>query len=197
MLTMAGLEVESLTSAARAGERSRRLAVRNRGDAQSRRLPRHRRHRPRSCRADRCRVENAAGDAAEQERLRISTNASRLAIEDPDLCPRYSARIVDEVAIAPSPAWLRFRLEACGIRAINNVVDVTNYVMLETGQPLHAFDLDRLPSKKHRRQAGARNEEIYNTGRRGARTGARRFADLRRRSPVALAGVMGGIEIPK
>jgi len=64
------------------------------------------------------------------------------------LCRRYSARIVNEVRLGPSPAWMRFRLEACGIRSINNVVDVTNYVMLETGQPLHAFDLDRLPTRK-------------------------------------------------
>jgi phenylalanyl-tRNA synthetase beta chain len=64
------------------------------------------------------------------------------------LCRRYSARIVDQVRQGPSPAWMRFRLEACGIRAINNVVDITNYVMLETGQPLHAFDLDRLPARK-------------------------------------------------
>lgn len=68
-------------------------------------------------------------------------------IEDPNLCPRYSARIIDKLSIAEAPAWLRYRLEACGIRAINQVVDVTNYVMLETGQPLHAFDWDQLPEK--------------------------------------------------
>jgi phenylalanyl-tRNA synthetase beta chain len=71
-----------------------------------------------------------------------------LTIENGELCARYSARIVDAVRVAPSPAWLRARLEACGFRAVNNVVDVTNYVMLETGQPLHAFDLDRLAQKK-------------------------------------------------
>jgi phenylalanyl-tRNA synthetase beta chain len=64
------------------------------------------------------------------------------------LCPRYSARIVEEVRLGPSPGWVRFRLEACGIRSLNNVVDITNYVMLETGQPLHAFDLDRLPERR-------------------------------------------------
>jgi phenylalanyl-tRNA synthetase beta chain len=71
-----------------------------------------------------------------------------IAIQNPRFCPRYSARVVDEVHMGPSPAWMRFRLESCGIRSINNVVDVTNYVMLETGQPLHAFDLDRLPTRK-------------------------------------------------
>ncbi len=85
-------------------------------------------------------VDVATKDPNLQKRIAI-------AIEDPLLCARYSARIVDEIKIAPSPAWLRRRLESSGIRAINNVVDVTNYVMLETGQPLHAFDLERLRHK--------------------------------------------------
>src|SRR6185503_10391819 len=61
-------------------------------------------------------------------------------IEDPELCPRYTARVIQAVKISPSPDWLRSILEKVGIRSINNVVDVTNFVMLETGQPLHAFD---------------------------------------------------------
>ena len=61
-------------------------------------------------------------------------------IEDPELCPRYLARVVRGVKIGPSPDWLKSTLEKIGIRSINNVVDVTNYVMLESGQPLHAFD---------------------------------------------------------
>lgn len=65
-------------------------------------------------------------------------------VRAPDLCPRYMARVFTEVEVGPSPDWLRRRLEAAGMRAISNVVDVTNYVMLLTGQPLHAFDLDRL-----------------------------------------------------
>lgn len=72
----------------------------------------------------------------------------KVEILNPDLCPRYSARVVDEIQVALSPPWMRFRLEECGIRSISNVVDITNYVMLETGQPLHAFDLDRLPSRR-------------------------------------------------
>jgi phenylalanyl-tRNA synthetase beta chain len=71
----------------------------------------------------------------------------QIVIADPALCPRYSARIIDDLRIEPAPAWMRFRLESCGIRAINNVVDITNYVMLETGQPLHAFDRERLSEK--------------------------------------------------
>lgn len=67
-----------------------------------------------------------------------------LDIQAPDLCMRYMARVLTDVVVGPSPAWMRSRLEAAGMRAISNVVDVTNYVMLLTGQPLHAFDLDRL-----------------------------------------------------
>ncbi len=63
----------------------------------------------------------------------------------PDLCPRFTARVFTEVTVAPSPAWLQARLAAAGQRSINNVVDITNYVMLLTAQPLHAFDLDRVP----------------------------------------------------
>ena len=61
-------------------------------------------------------------------------------VKDTDLCPRYTARIVKNIKIEPSPAWMRERLHACGVRPINNIVDITNYVMLEYGQPMHAFD---------------------------------------------------------
>ncbi|MHB8940463.1 MAG: YtpR family tRNA-binding protein, partial [Desulfobacteria bacterium] len=68
----------------------------------------------------------------------------RIDVSDPDLCPRYTARAVSGVTVAPSPDWMRRRLTLCGIRPINNIVDVTNYLLLEVGQPMHAFDLDRL-----------------------------------------------------
>ena len=62
----------------------------------------------------------------------------------PELCPRFTARVFTDVTIGPSPLWLQARLSAAGQRPINNVVDITNYVMLLTAQPLHAFDLDRV-----------------------------------------------------
>lgn len=68
----------------------------------------------------------------------------RVSILDVDLCPRYAARVVSGVHVVPSPAWMKWRLEGAGVRAINSIVDVTNYVMLERGQPLHAFDLPSL-----------------------------------------------------
>ncbi len=69
-------------------------------------------------------------------------------VKDTDLCSRYCARVVKNIKLAPSPAWLRHRLAASGIRPINNIVDITNYVMEEFGQPMHAFDLDKVAGKK-------------------------------------------------
>ncbi len=80
-------------------------------------------------------------------------------LEAPDLCPRYAAAVVD-VSIAPSPAWLSARLQAAGVRPINNVVDVTNYVLLELGQPMHAFDLERLGGRTIRIRRAVKGERI-------------------------------------
>ena len=71
-----------------------------------------------------------------------------ISIEDPDLCGRYCGRYIEGVKIGPSPDWLKNRLEALGVRSINNVADVTNYVMLELSQPLHAFDADTLANDR-------------------------------------------------
>ncbi|MBI2533983.1 MAG: hypothetical protein HYW03_17485 [Deltaproteobacteria bacterium] len=115
-------------------------------------------------------------------------------IDTPRLCSRYSARIVDAVDVAPSPPWVRFRLESCGIRSINNIVDITNYVMLETGQPLHAFDLDRLPARRIVVRP-ARERQKFTTldgVERELATDDLLICDGD--SPAALAGVMGGVE---
>lgn len=117
-----------------------------------------------------------------------------VAIEDPRLCPRYSARIVDEIQIAPSPSWLRFRLESCGIRSINNVVDITNYVMLETGQPLHAFDLDKLPAKKIIVKAAGGIRRLTTLDGVERELSAEDLLICAGDTPVALAGVMGGVD---
>src|SRR5947209_8527619 len=77
-----------------------------------------------------------------------ASGATQVRIDAADLCPHYTARILKGVKIRPSPTWLARRLEAVGLRPINNVVDVTNYVLLETGQPLHAFNLDRLEGRR-------------------------------------------------
>lgn len=113
-------------------------------------------------------------------------------IQAPDLCPRYTARIVKNVKIESSPKWLRDRLKAAGVRPINNIVDITNYVMLELGQPLHAFDLANLNGSSIvvRR---ARDGEVMRTLDGQDRTldpSMLVIADAER--PVAVAGVMGG-----
>src|SRR3712207_8233147 len=82
-----------------------------------------------------------------------------IAVEAPDICPRFTARVFEDVKIGPSPLWLKARLTAAGQRPISNVVDITNYVMLLTGQPLHAFDLDRVRGGRlsvHRAEPGQR-----------------------------------------
>lgn len=113
---------------------------------------------------------------------------------DPDLCPRYTARVVEGVTIGPSPDWLKTRLEVLGIRPINNVVDITNYVMLEHGQPLHAFDYNLIADKRIEVRRAKRGEEITTLDgvRRPLEEGDLVICDGK--GPVALAGVMGGKE---
>ncbi|MFI5079100.1 MAG: phenylalanine--tRNA ligase beta subunit-related protein, partial [Vicinamibacteria bacterium] len=83
----------------------------------------------------------------------------RVTIEDPALCPRFTAGLAD-VAVGPSPAWLAGRLTACGVRSINNIVDITNYVLLETGHPIHAYDLARLAQTELRARRAAPGEPV-------------------------------------
>lgn len=117
--------------------------------------------------------------------------APALEIRDPDLCGRYSARIVKGVKIGPAPEWMARRLEMCGIRSINNVVDVTNYVLLELGHPLHAFDLDRLDKGIIVRRAAAGETMTTLDGNEHALE-RDNLVIADHKGAVALAGVMGG-----
>ncbi|NJC89216.1 MAG: phenylalanine--tRNA ligase subunit beta [Desulfuromonas sp.] len=117
---------------------------------------------------------------------------SSVTILDPDLCPRYAARLIEGVAIAPSPAWLVRKLEAVGMRSINNVVDVTNFVMMELGHPLHAFDFHFLRDRciVVRR---AHDGDCFTTLDGQVRTlMADDLVICDGEGPVALAGIMGG-----
>jgi len=113
-------------------------------------------------------------------------------IKDHNLCLRYASRIVTGVKIAPSPEWLIRRLEACGIRSTCNVVDVTNYVLLEMGQPLHAFDLDKLSGKRIvvKRAGEVKNFITLDQTERKLKEDILMIWDAER--PVAIAGIMGG-----
>jgi len=107
-------------------------------------------------------------------------------------CPRYTARVITDVKIGPSPKWIRERLKVCGLRPINNIVDIANYVMLETGQPLHAFDGQKLEGKKiivrfakNREKIVTLDEEKYDLN-----ENILVIADAKK--PVAIAGIKGG-----
>ncbi len=117
----------------------------------------------------------------------------KVEIEAPDLCYRYIARVVKNVKIAPSPEWLVRRLNACGIRSINNIVDITNYVMLEMGQPMHAFDINSIEGK-HIVVRRAKNGEKITTLDEEERTlDENDLVIADETKPVAIAGVMGGM----
>src|SRR5919108_3248506 len=133
------------------------------------------------------RVSGTTKDPSIAKRVRIEIQQGRL-------CARYSARIVDELRVEPAPAWMRFRLEACGIRAINNIVDITNYVMLEQGQPLHAFDLDRLATKEIIVRAANQTKKFTTLDGVERELVAEDLLICAGDRPIALAGVMGGMD---
>lgn len=118
---------------------------------------------------------------------------ARIEIEAPELCPRYVGRVLLGVEIKPSPAWLSKRLELCGVRPINNIADLTNYVLLELGHPTHAFDIDTLNERRivvRRAKAGEEIRTLDGVDRQLTPSDLV-IADAYR--PVALAGVMGGL----
>lgn len=125
---------------------------------------------------------------------RAVSDYAKIDIEASDLCPRYVGRVLLGVEIKPSPAWLSKRLELCGIRPINNIADLTNYVLLELGHPTHAFDLDTLNEKRivvRRAKAGEEIRTLDGLDRQLSPSDLV-IADAYR--PVALAGVMGGLD---
>ena len=113
-------------------------------------------------------------------------------IEDPNLCPRYAARVITGIAVGESPDWLKTRLQAVGQRPINNVVDITNYVMLELGQPLHAFDYEKLEENRIVVRAANFGEQIVTLDGASRQLVPTMLSICDARRPVAVAGVMGG-----
>ncbi len=127
-------------------------------------------------------VENESGDAHDEISIHVET----------ENCPVYLARVVKNVQIMPSPKWMQARLMASGVRPINNVVDISNYVMLEYGQPLHFFDGDRLGNEIHVRMAKDGEEFTTLDGQKRVLT-HENIVIADKEQPVCLAGVMGGL----
>ncbi|MGN1001225.1 MAG: phenylalanine--tRNA ligase subunit beta [Oscillospiraceae bacterium] len=120
------------------------------------------------------------------------TNYARIEIADPALCPRYTARMVKNVKIAPSPAWLRERLRNSGVRPINNIVDITNYVMLEYGQPMHAFDFSCVDGGHIIVRTAREGETIQTLDGNDRKLTGNMLCICDEHKPVCVAGVMGG-----
>ena len=122
------------------------------------------------------------------------TELAGVQIDEPDLCGRYTARIIEGVKVGPSPEWMKKRLEAIGLRSVSNVVDATNYAMMETGQPPHAFDYDKIAQGKiivRKARAGERIVSIDGTQ---CDLNPDMLVITDPNGPVAVAGVMGGLD---
>lgn len=135
-----------------------------------------------------------AEEGTDGEPIEISRGDVTIRVEDPDGCSRYLGAVIRGVEVGPSPPWLRARLRAAGARPVNNVVDATNFVLLESGQPLHAFDLSRLADHTVvvRRAAEGETLRTLDGVDRALDTGMLCICDAE--DPVAVAGVMGGEE---
>jgi len=131
-------------------------------------------------------------DSTVREDPALTTAGWRITIEDPDLCPRYAARLITDVAVGPSPAWLAQRLPAAGLRPINNVVDVTNYVLWEMGHPLHAFDGDLLAERQVVVRRARAGETVVTLDGQSRALGDTMLVIADPKHAVAVAGVMGG-----
>jgi phenylalanyl-tRNA synthetase beta chain len=123
---------------------------------------------------------------------RPASEAVAVRIEDPDRCARYAARVIEGVRIGPSPGWLARRLEGCGVRSISNVVDATNFVLLELGHPLHAFDLDRVAGAQIVVRTARPGERLTTLDGQDRALSPEDLLIADRDAGSALAGVMGG-----
>lgn len=123
-----------------------------------------------------------------------ASDGVNVVVEDAEGCPRYTARLLRNVTIAPSPLAMRLRLLRCGVRPINNIVDITNYVMLECGQPLHAFDLALLAERRIVVRRARSNETMATLDEVERKLTPDMLVIADARVPVAIAGIMGGVK---
>jgi len=133
-------------------------------------------------------------DVAPAESGKDVTEFAGVEIAEPELCGRYTARIIEGVKIGPSPDWLRKRVEAVGLRTVNNVVDATNYAMMETGQPPHAFDYDKIADGKIIVRKAVAGERIVSIDGTTCELNPDMLIIADPNGPVAVAGVMGGLD---
>jgi phenylalanyl-tRNA synthetase beta chain len=131
-------------------------------------------------------------DCGVREDPGLTTAGWRVTVEDPELCPRYAARLIAGVTVGPSPGWLAQRLRAVGLRPINNVVDVTNYVLWELGHPLHAFDGDLLSGRHVVVRRARPDETVVTLDGQSRPLGETMLVIADAARAVAVAGVMGG-----
>ena len=117
----------------------------------------------------------------------------KITVEAPDLCPRYLGHYVRNIQVGPSPRWMRRNLALCGLRGISNVVDITNYVLLEIGQPMHAFDMDQLQEKQIIVRRAKDGEKIQTLDEKEFTLTPENLVICDGNRPVALAGIMGGL----
>lgn len=115
-------------------------------------------------------------------------------IQEPDLCGRYTARVIEGVKVGPTPDWMKKRIEAIGMRSVNNVVDATNYAMMETGQPPHAFDYNKITDRKIIVRKARAGEKITSIDGTKCELSPNMLVITDPKGPVAVAGVMGGLE---
>ncbi|MGB2761940.1 MAG: phenylalanine--tRNA ligase subunit beta [Minisyncoccales bacterium] len=116
----------------------------------------------------------------------------KVEIKDKNACPRYTARVITDVEVGDSPKWLQERLKVCGLQPINNIVDIANYVMLETGQPLHAFDFDKIEGKKIIVRFAKKGEKIITLDNQKFDLNENILIIADSKEPLAIAGIKGG-----
>jgi len=123
----------------------------------------------------------------------VISSLTSVKIEAPEHCPRYSARLVEDIVIKPSPFWMQDRLLSVGLRPINNVVDITNYVLMETGQPLHAFDFDLLAQHRIVVKTAAEGDSFVTLDEKERQLNSQMLMICDGEKQVAVGGVMGGL----
>ena len=131
-------------------------------------------------------------EAVVEEGMDLIEDSVRIQVREPELCPRYTGRVIKGVKVAPSPDWMQQRLTNSGIRPINNLVDITNYVLLECGQPLHAFDLNLLHGHQIVVRHPGDDEDITTLDEEKRELDSDMLMICDNEKPVAVAGVMGG-----